>query len=181
MNEDLSDWILMMIEKICKNNQPDFMTFAEDLSYNNGPILSEDMFDEFMLPYYKKVIPELKKRGIKVFIDSDGNVNEAAKWFKRAGIDGILPLEKQAGVDLALIRKQSPQMLFIGGFDKITMSKGEKEMREEFERLLPVIKQGGFIASCDHQTPPSVSFQNYKLYISLLREYSKTFGIEIRI
>ncbi len=172
MNGELAEWMIRMIERLCRNNSPDFMTFAEDLSYNNGPMLSEEMFDEFMLPYYKLVIPELKKRNIRVFIDSDGNVNSAASWFARAGIEGILPLEKQAGADLRLMRRENPRMLFIGAFDKMAMSRGEAAMREEFERLSPTAKEGGFIISCDHQTPPEVSLENYKTYLGLLREYS---------
>ena len=38
-------------------------------------------------------------------------------------------------------------------------------------RLLPVMRQGGFIAGMDHQTPPEVSLQDYRLYVRLLREY----------
>jgi len=52
------------------------------------------------------------------------------------------------------------------------ISKGEFEMRKEFESLLPMIREGGFIVSCDHQTPPQVSLENYKIYLSLLREYA---------
>jgi len=44
-------------------------------------------------------------------------------------------------------------------------------MRAEFERLLPVMKKGGFIPSVDHQTPPDVSLENYRCYVSLLKEY----------
>ena len=44
-------------------------------------------------------------------------------------------------------------------------------MRAEFERILPVMKQGGYIPSVDHQTPPEVSFKNYKIYLQLLQEY----------
>jgi hypothetical protein len=176
MNQDLADWMIRVIDRICECAQPDFMTFAEDMSYNHGPMLSEEMFDEFMLPYYQQVIPHLKKKGILPFIDSDGDVARAAPWFARAGIDGILPLERQAGVDLAAIRKTTPEMRFIGHFDKLTMSQGEAAMRAEFERLLPLARQGGFIISCDHQTPPEVSLENYQLYLRLFREYAPQVG-----
>ena len=33
------------------------------------------------------------------------------------------------------------------------------------------MKSGGFIPSVDHQTPPGVSLENYKKYLSLLKEY----------
>ena len=45
-------------------------------------------------------------------------------------------------------------------------------MRQEFKRLLPVMKQGGFIPSVDHQAPLDVSLENYRYYILLLREYA---------
>jgi hypothetical protein len=169
---DLAEHHINILDKLSKICTPDFMTFAEDMSYNNGPMISKELFDEFMKPYYKKIIPRLKEMGTRVFIDSDGDISTPAEWFEDAGIEGILPLEKQAGVDLVSLRKKHPNQLYIGGFDKMTMSKGEKAMREEFERLLPVAKQGGFIISCDHQTPPEVSLENYRIYVKLLKEYA---------
>ena len=152
---------------------PDFMTFAEDMSYNNGPMLSEEMFDEFLLPYYRRTIPKLKALGTRVLIDSDGDITKALPWFERAGIEGILPLERQAGVDLLELRKDHPKCLFLGHYDKMVMPKGEEAMRQEFERLLPVMRQGGFIPSVDHQTPPGVSLENYRIYLRLLKEYAE--------
>ncbi len=141
INRDNAEWMIKMINHICEHCQPDFMTFAEDMSYNNGPMISKELFDEFMKPYYNLVIPHLKERGIRVFIDSDGDVHEAAPWFAEAGIEGILPLERQAGVDVAELQKENPGQLYIGAFDKMTMPEGKAAMREEFERLLPA---GGF-------------------------------------
>ena len=78
----------------------------------------------------------------------------------------------------ARLRKEHPRMRFIGHFDKLTMHRGEKAMREEFERLLPTAKQGGFIISVDHQTPPAVSYRDYQLFMSLFREYAEKAGIQ---
>ena len=46
-------------------------------------------------------------------------------------------------------------------------------MREEFEQLLPAMKSGGYIPSVDHQTPPDVSMEQYRIYVRLLREYAE--------
>lgn len=46
-------------------------------------------------------------------------------------------------------------------------------MRAEFERLMPVMKTGGFIPSVDHQTPPAVSMEQYRLSLRLLDEYAR--------
>ena len=45
-------------------------------------------------------------------------------------------------------------------------------MRQEFERLLPVMRSGCFVPSVDHQTPPGGSIEDYRLYLKLLREYA---------
>lgn len=176
INRDSSDWMLRMIEQICEILTPDFMSFSEDMSYNHGPMLSEDLFNEFLLPYYHKVIPELKQRGIVPFIDSDGDIAQAVPWFLNAGLEAIFPLERQAGVDIVQLRKEYPNLKFLGCFDKMVLDKGEAAMRAEFERLLGVAGEGGLIISCDHQTPPHTSLEDYKLYMKLSREYAQKAG-----
>jgi len=60
----------------------------------------------------------------------------------------------------------------IGHYDKMVMHLGEAAMRAEFERLVPLMRSGGFILSVDHQTPPAVSMDDYRLYLRLLNEYT---------
>jgi uroporphyrinogen-III decarboxylase len=146
------------------------MTIAEDMSYNHGPMISEATFREFLLPYYKRIIPEIKKYGTKVFVDTDGNVEMMLPWLMDAGVDGVLPLERQAGVDLPKYRKKYPNFLFIGGFDKMCMLKGKEAIRQEVERLLPVVRSGRYIMSMDHQTPPGTTLENYRYYIELMKQ-----------
>lgn len=171
INRDITAYNMRIYDQVCQYFVPDFMTIAEDMSYNNGPMISEELFNEFIAPYYRQMIPPMKERGTRVFVDSDGDISLALPWFYNAGVEGILPLERQAGVDLLKLRETYPRFLFLGHFDKMVMSKGEQAMREEFERLLPVMRQGGFIPSVDHQTPPGVSLENYQIYLRLLREY----------
>lgn len=171
--DDLADFQIRSLEKIYSVLTPEFMTFGEDMSYNNGPMISEDSFDEFLLPYYGKVVPYIKEHGTKVIIDSDGDISKMIPWLKRAGIEGVLPLERKAGVDVAKLRELHPDFLFIGAFDKMTMRVGEAEMRGEFERLFPVMKTGGFIPSVDHQTPPDCPLERYGKYVEMLKEYAE--------
>jgi hypothetical protein len=70
MNDALADWHLETIDRFCRVAVPDFMTFAEDLSYNLGPMISRDCFEEFLTPYYR---------------------TSAIPWFIDAGIEGPCP------------------------------------------------------------------------------------------
>lgn len=172
MCADYAAWLKKTFEYIGNNFQFDFMSFAEDMSYNNGPMLSKELFDEFLAPFYREVIPILKQMGVPVFIDSDGDITLAVDWYAEVGADGMFPLERQAGVDVSLYIEKQPQMAFLGHFDKMCMKFGEHAMRREFERLLPSMQKGKLIPSCDHQTPPDVSLENYRIYVRLLKEYT---------
>jgi len=171
MNEDLLAFNTRIFSEFCEICVPDFMTFAEDMSYNHGPMLSKAQFDEFMAPFYRAITPVIHERGTTVLVDTDGDITEPAAWFLEVGCDGLLPLERMAGVDVAELRRRHPRIRLLGAFDKTVMHLGEDRMRQEFERLLPVMRQGGYIPSCDHQTPPGVSIDDYRLYMRLLKEY----------
>jgi len=171
MNRDLADYNLKVIDSLCRVLTPDMVGFAEDMSYNHGPMLSHEFFEEFLRPYYERTVPEMKRRGIKVLVDTDGDVTTMIPWLLASGIEGVYPLERQAGVDVAQLRAKHPRLLMMGGYDKMVMSQGEAAMRAEFERLLPVMRTGGYVPSVDHQTPPEVSLANFQIYVRLFREY----------
>ena len=171
MNDELAEFEIRVIDALFPILKPDMVGFAEDMSYNHGPMVSEEIFDEFLLPYYQRVIPAIKRFDVPVLVDSDGDITTMIPWFLRAGIEGVYPLERQAGVDVARIRNEYPDFIMLGGYDKMVMSRGAEPMRAEFERLLPIMRSGGYINSVDHQTPPGVSLENYQTYLYLLEEY----------
>lgn len=170
--DEYADWLILLFRSVFSRFHFDFMSFAEDMSYNNGPMISKALFDEFLAPFYRKVIPVIHEYGIPVFIDSDGDITMAVDWYASVGADGMFPLERQAGVDVSLYLDKQPDMAFLGHFDKMCMKFGEEAMIKEFERLLPSMKRGKFIPSVDHQTPPDVPLAYYHTYVRLLREYA---------
>lgn len=173
INRDLTDYHKKCLDVLYSHIRPQFMAIAEDMSYNLGPMLSKDCYDRFMLPFYRELVPEIRKHGTKVLIDTDGQVEPLIPWFLEGGIQGILPLERMAGVDVNRIRENFPELIMVGAFDKMVMHKGEEAMRAEFERILPAIRSGRYIPSVDHQTPPDVDMDTYRIYLKLLREYAE--------
>jgi len=171
INKDLLNFNVKLLKRVLTKCVPTFVTIAEDMSYNNGPLISQNIFNEFMLPYYKEFIALLKENDIRCIVDTDGNVTSMIPWLLEAGCDGVLPLERQAGVDGDVIREKHPEICMIGHYNKLVMHLGEEAIRKEFDRLIPLMKTGGFIPSVDHQTPPNVSLEDYKLYLTILEEY----------
>jgi hypothetical protein len=172
INQDLLDFNLQLLDQITKIGKPTFMTIAEDMSYNNGPMISRAHMDEFLSPYYEKLITRAKEMDMLTIVDTDGDVTLLVPWLLDNGVEGVLPLERQAGVDGTALRQQFPGFLMVGHYDKMVMKHGEETMVQEFERLAPLMESGGFIPSVDHQTPPGVSLENYRIYLRLLNEYT---------
>jgi hypothetical protein len=170
INHDLAEFNLRLIRQMAGTCVPTFMTLAEDMSYNNGPMISRQVFDEFLAPYYRRLIAGLDELEIPLIVDTDGDVTQLVPWLQDVGVAGVLPLERQAGVDGMALRLQYPDLCMVGHFNKLTMHHGEAAMRAEFERLVPLMKTGGFIPSVDHQTPPGVSLEQYRCYLRLLDE-----------
>jgi len=172
INQDLLDFNLRLLDQIRQACVPTFMTIAEDMSYNHGPMISRQIFEEFLAPYYRKLVARAKELNLLTIVDTDGDVTMLVPWVQGVGVDGLLPLERQSKVDGNRLRQLHPDLRMVGHYNKLVMHQGETAIRTEFERLGPLIKSGGFIPSVDHQTPPGVSLEEYRLYVRILKEYA---------
>jgi len=183
MMHDINEFILNLyldkLGKVLDILPADIVYIMEDLSGANGPMISPGLFDEFVGDYYKRLVPFLKTKGVKhIFVDTDGDFNTLIPNFIQAGIEGFLPMDVNAGMDIVEVRKKYPKLKFIGAFNKLEIAKGKEAIDCEFERLRPIIRQGGYIPGCDHQVAPSTSLENYIYYIKKLKEMMTESGME---
>ena len=172
INRDLLAFNLRLLDQMAAACVPTFITIAEDMSYNHGPMVSRRICEEFMTPYYRPLLARIHELNAIPIMDTDGDCTKLVPWLQSIGIAGVLPLERQAKVDGLTLRSAYPNLCMVGHYNKLVMHLGEVAMRAEFERLQPLMRSGGFIPSVDHQTPPAVSLENYRLYLRLLNEYT---------
>ena len=165
---------------VVKMLQPDVIYFMEDLSGKNGPLLSGEFFDEFVGAYYKRLIPMFREAGVQnIIVDTDGDFNKIIPNFIAAGVDGFLPMDVNAGMDIVAVRKQFPELKFIGGFNKLLIQEGKEAIDAEFARILPVVRGGGYIVGNDHQVPPSAPLELYQYYIERLKDVMAQAGADL--
>lgn len=180
MNEFILQIYLDRLGKVLDILPADVVYIQEDLSGVNGPMLSADHFNEFVGDYYRRLVPFLKGKGVRhIFVDTDGDFNALIPHFMDAGIEGFLPMDVNAGMDIVAVREMYPTLKFIGGFNKLEIAKGRDAIDAEFERLMPVIRQGGYIPGCDHQVAPSTSLEDYRYYIRRLKEVMHEAGRDV--
>jgi len=164
-----------LYERALRDVQFDFVFMWEDMSYKNGPLISPEFVRTFMLPYYKEMVDFYKQMGTRwITVDSDGDVSKLIPLFVEVGIDGILPFEVAAGMDILKVREEFPHLRILGGIDKREIAKGPKAIDRELELKLPVMfRAGGYIPALDHHVPPEVSYDNFRYYLRRCREIYK--------
>ena len=149
----------------------DELFLAEDICFNNGPLISPDMIREFLWPYYTQLIANTRRRQIDgtrhlyVQVDTDGFVSPVIPVYQEIGLDAMCPFEVASGCDVVAIGREYPALALSGGIDKRILADSKSAIDREVERILPVMRErGGYIPTCDHGVPEEVPYENYLHY-----------------
>ncbi len=157
-------WITIYSE-VLSQIDVDLFFIWEDISAGTGSMIAPSTIREFMLPYYKRLTGFLKEHGVKVIIvDTDGDCFDIIPLFIEGGITGMMPIEVSCGMDLLKVRKYFPELQIIGGIPKFEIKYGKERIDRMLEPIAEVLKQGGYIPTCDHFIPPEVEWENFKYY-----------------
>jgi len=169
-----SDYIAVLFENALQYFTPDSFHISEDMAYKGFSMISPDMVRKYLLPIWNRWGEIARSKGITVYgIDSDGYIGELIPIWIEAGLNCCDPMEAAAGNNIVQYRKQfGRKMAFRGGFDKRCIAEGGEKMENEMKRILPVIKDGGFIPGCDHGVPHDISWQNFVNYVGLLAKHT---------
>ncbi|MBU0716035.1 MAG: hypothetical protein KJ964_11815, partial [Verrucomicrobia bacterium] len=141
-------------------------------AYKEHAMISPAMTREFLLPAYQHWGEIIRRNQCPIYaMDSDGHVGELLPIWIEAGINVCDPMEVAAGNNILEYRKRfGKQMAFRGGVDKRLIAKGGAAIEGEIKRLMPLIRDGGYIPSCDHGVPADVSWSDFVYYTKLLAQ-----------
>jgi len=149
----------------------DYAGFSEDLAYRSGPHISPATYREFWLPHQDPVTRMLRDAGIPIIsLYTSGNCEPLLPLAMEHGINCTWPCERNAGMDpLALRRKFGRDLRLIGGVGHTCLPRGPEAIDAEVQRLMPLVREGGFIPMLDDMIPPEVPFENYRYCIEAIR------------
>ena len=171
MLSTFTDLWIAVFERVLKEVKVDFMQIWEDISFGNGSMLSLDMMNAFMRPYYKRLTGFLKAHGVDViFVDTDGDCNAIIPFFLEAGATAMYPFEVHCGMDVLAVRKRYPQLAVMGGIPKSELAKGKARIDELLVPVRKLLNIGGYVPFADHFIPPEVSFEDFSYYRTRLNE-----------
>lgn len=173
MLEFLTDYILELTRKALEAADIDHFNIWEDMSFKNGPLVSPQIFREFFLPHYKRLIQHLRKKGVKLItVDTDGDPRKLIPLFLEAGVNGLWPVEVAAGIDPVSLRQEfGRDLALMGGIDKRVLTGNKERIKSEVLRILDyMLPDGGYIPTVDHTVPPDVPYANFTYYLEIKRK-----------
>lgn len=170
MMAERAESIISITDEILKYTSIDAFMFWEDMGFNKGSLINPMMYRKMALKHYRRVCDWIRSKGINyIFLDSDGNIWELIPLWIEAGINGVFPCDVNAGMDVVKMRQEyGKDLVLMGGIDKRAVAKGGKIMREEVDRVIPIVEKGGYIPHLDHGAPPDISWQNMSKYMNYL-------------
>jgi hypothetical protein len=83
-----------------------------------------------------------------------------------AGIDGINPIERKAGMDPVALRKRYPDLILTGGMcNSVTLYSGtQKEVESQAKELIDLGRNGGLVIGTHSINPEEIPLENYLSY-----------------
>jgi len=170
MAEFWTEFVAGILRRILDRVTLDAIHISEDMAYKVKAMISPAMVREFCKPSWDRWTRLCREAGVPIVdLDSDGFIGELIPIWIESGVNVCDPIEVAAGNDINEFRRQfGHTMAFRGGVDKRAIAKGGRVIRDEMERLEPVVGDGGFIPGCDHAVPGDISWPNFVEYAGLL-------------
>ncbi|MCL2391745.1 MAG: hypothetical protein FWC66_03935 [Oscillospiraceae bacterium] len=134
----LADFRIKFYEKIATHYKPDTVFVMDDLGSSNGPLISMEMYREFIKPFDKKIIKSIHDNDIYVMYHSCGCMEDFIEDLIEIGADIIQPF--QGGINNQEKAQEAfgDRVIFCRGLNNLVhlSSATEEALRKEMRRVL---------------------------------------------
>lgn len=154
-----------------------FAMVGEDIASKTATIFSPAFLRQEFFPRLRTVIGMYHDLGLKVIFHSDGNLNEVMEDLVASGIDGINPLETQAGMDMRAIKERyGKRLVIVGGMDasELLPLGSEDEVRAATRAALRDVGAGsGFVLGSTTELSNAIPSRNIIAMWETVLEYGR--------
>jgi len=174
-NRQLAEKIINEVSQFCLEysrreleafgEKADYYGTWDDVAGQNGIMFSPTIFKKYFLPYYKKLIENVKKNNLFFGWHVCGSVHEFMSFMIDAGIDVFDVVQTSAkDMDLENIYKlYGGKVCIHGGIDvqKVLINKKPEEIKKEVNKIKELWgNRGGVIIAPSHMALPETSVEN---------------------
>ena len=168
------EFAALLIDRVLDEIKIDAAIFSEPIGGNDRPLISPQMYAEFVLKSYQPIIEVLHRHAIETLIwRTYANARLLIPKILEYGFNCLWACEvNMAAMDYRDLRKEYGRDLrLIGGIDLDALQLGKEAIkREVLEKVPALLADGGYVPLADGRVREDVSFENYRFYRKLLKQ-----------
>ena len=166
-----------LTDRVLQDTDIDAALFLEPIGGNDRPLLSPEMYEEFVLSSYEPVLEVLRRHRVETIIFfTFGNPRVLLPRVMKRGFNCLWACETNPqSMDYRDLRKQlGGELRLIGGIDLDALRRGKERIRREIEeKVPPLLEQGGYIPLADGRVREDIPYENFLYYRRLLEEVTQ--------
>lgn len=152
----------------------DGFILCSDYCFNQGPFMSPKMFSQFIAPYLKEIIADIRARGGYAIKHTDGNIMPIIDQLVACNPHALHSLDPMAGVDIRAVKQEyGDKVALCGNVHCAAMQTGtEQDVIASAEYCLKYAKPGGGYVFCTSNIPfRGLPLQRYQLVLDVWKKY----------
>ena len=170
------DFCARMLEMALEVLDPEFIYLSEPISDNRGPLISPAMFEDFMIPVYRRLIAVARAHGCnQILVSTYGNTARLLPCMLEAGVTILWVSEAAEAPEIdyrTLRRRYGRKLGLIGGIPLSILRSGtlgsmERRIREI---VMPLLESGRYIPLVGGRVREDVPWPVYRRYREILSE-----------
>ena len=171
--EILADNLYVRANEFSRQQLGRIFFITDDIAYKKGLIFSPSFLKKQWLPRIKNAIGPLKKNNIKVILHSDGNLNAIIDDLIDIGIDGIHPVDSEAGMDISVLKKTYSKTLLLFG-NVVLYGLDTEGIAEQTKKCIKQASfSGGHFIGSSAGIDKNISLKNVFSFYTSIKEYGK--------
>jgi hypothetical protein len=154
----------------------DAIWFSDDWGTQNRLFINPTTWREVFKPWYKKVFEYVRKKGLRLFFHSCGQISPLIPDLVEIGVD-VLHLGNPYTMNIEeIVKTYRGKVCFFGGIDIQELTKlSPEEVTRKVKRVFEIFSnpEGGFIIGPTNSITPDVPLENIKAMCLAIKKMKK--------
>jgi uroporphyrinogen decarboxylase len=155
----------------------EIIVVGDDIAGREGMLISPEMFRDFVLPPFRRLVRNFKDLGFLVIKHSDGDIMPVLDDFAESGIDCIDPVDPLAGMNLGMVKSRYGDRLAVkGNVDCVStlVSGTPAQVRTAVRACLRAAGEGGgYILSSSNSIHAGVNPELYRAMLEARADFGR--------
>jgi uroporphyrinogen decarboxylase len=150
---------------------------GDDIADARGPLFSPRLWQNLLLPHYRRLVAAIHDAGLYHWKHSDGNLYPFLDSIVDAGTDGIDPIDPMGGMELAVVKaKYGERVAIKGNVDQVhLLTEGTPAAVAERVRgcLAEAGRRGGYVCSSSNSIHSGVRPELYRAMVEAIHTFGR--------